>query len=260
MLTTFIIILLHIANCISVVTDKSTILAGAKGYPPLQGIKNLPHPPEYRVGCYRPFFPNHHFCWAIHDLLAPHRKTRLLQGVFAAGIIACTDAKRWIMHLDWGIRNYFSSGSQVIWHQPDHVILWNCKKKKNSLGHGRIILKCRDLHAWYAKCSDLSFTASRRLQLAVEHSCVTGFVLRNKPRNLNANACLTRWKISSLPSSIEDGMPGLGFPNWNIELIKVRNGKPGSWQLGWEAGKFRNHPGLVKIIGNVESSHQKKVG
>jgi len=33
-------------------------------------------------------------------------------------------------------------------------------------------------------------------------------------------------------------MPGLGFPRWNIELLKVRNGQPGSWEMEWAADRF----------------------
>jgi protein ImuA len=35
-------------------------------------------------------------------------------------------------------------------------------------------------------------------------------------------------------------MPGVGFPKWNIELLKVRNGKPGSWELEWRNGSFKH--------------------
>jgi protein ImuA len=34
-------------------------------------------------------------------------------------------------------------------------------------------------------------------------------------------------------------LPGIGFPRWQVELLKVRSGKPGSWQLEWVNGKFQ---------------------
>ena len=99
-------------------------------------------------------------------------------------------------------------------------------------------LKCDGLSAVIGEMQELSFTASRRLQLAVEQSRVTGFILRHNPRNLNTTACVTRWKITSLPSELADDMPGVGFPRWNVELLKIRNGKPGAWQIEWTAGPF----------------------
>jgi protein ImuA len=35
-----------------------------------------------------------------------------------------------------------------------------------------------------------------------------------------------------------DGLPGLGFPRWRVDLLRVRNGQGGSWILEWADGKF----------------------
>jgi protein ImuA len=85
---------------------------------------------------------------------------------------------------------------------------------------------------------EISFTASRRLQLAVEQSKVTGFILRNNAARLGTTACVSRWKVSSLPSKAIDGLPGIGFPQWRVELLRVRNGQPGVWHLQWRKKCF----------------------
>jgi hypothetical protein len=36
----------------------------------------------------------------------------------------------------------------------------------------------------------------------------------------------------------EEGLPGIGFPRWQVDLQRVRNGTPGSWQLEWAGGQF----------------------
>jgi protein ImuA len=51
-------------------------------------------------------------------------------------------------------------------------------------------------------------------------------------------------------------MPGVGFPRWNVELLKVRNGKPGSWQIEFAAGRFRHIPKIAAI----HPQQQKKTG
>jgi protein ImuA len=99
-------------------------------------------------------------------------------------------------------------------------------------------LKCSALATVIAEIEEISFTESRRLQLVVEKSRVTGFILRKNTKKLSTTACVARWRVKSLPSEIEDGMPGLGFPRWNVELLKVRNGNPGSWTIEWQAGRF----------------------
>ncbi len=83
----------------------------------------------------------------------------------------------------------------------------------------------------------IDFTASRRLQLAVEQSKATGFVIRNGFLQINTTAFVSRWKISHLKSEAED-FPGVGFPKWKVELLRVRNGKPNAWYLQWIDGKF----------------------
>ena len=116
-------------------------------------------------------------------------------------------------------------------------------------------MKCNGLAAVVCELQELSFTSSRRFQLAVEESAVTGFILRVNPRKLSTTACVTRWQISSLPSEATE-LPGVGFPNWNVELLKVRNGKPDSWQVEWAAGKFHLHNKLAA----VEFEQQLKTG
>ena len=115
-------------------------------------------------------------------------------------------------------------------------------------------LKCKGLSAVIGEMPELSFTTSRRLQLAVEQSQVTGFVLRDNPKNIHTTACVTRWKISSLPSQLPEGMPGVGFPRWNVELIKVRNGYPANWEIELFAGRMQQ----VNHIKSVELQQQRK--
>jgi protein ImuA len=73
----------------------------------------------------------------------------------------------------------------------------------------------------------------------VEKSKVTGFVLRSDPTKVSSTACVARWRITSLPSELENGMPGVGFPRWNVELLKVRNGNPGTWKMEWSDNQFK---------------------
>lgn len=64
---------------------------------------------------------------------------------------------------------------------------------------------------------------------------------------MNTTACVARWRIRPVSSALEQGMPGVGFPRWKVELLKIRNGRPGSWDLEWSAGGF-------KLLGLEETS------
>ncbi|MEJ7677101.1 MAG: hypothetical protein WKG06_04335 [Segetibacter sp.] len=138
--------------------------------------------------------------------------------------------------------------------EPDKIIFINVPKEKEILWAMEEALKCEWLAAVIAETQELSFTTSRRFQLAVEQSRVTGFIIRRNPRNL-ATACVTRWKITPLPTVVQDDMPGVGFPRWNVELLKVRNGIPGNWELEW-AGRFRH----VSKLTSITKDQQRKAG
>lgn len=118
---------------------------------------------------------------------------------------------------------------------PHRILFVDTGKPKQTLWALEEALKCEAVTAVVGELNELDFNESRRLQLAVEQSRVTGFIHRFRPKNTGAVACVSRWKITSLPSINPDGLPGLGFPRWNIELLKVKNGMPGEWQVEWSS-------------------------
>lgn len=140
--------------------------------------------------------------------------------------------------------------------QPHRIIFVHVPKEKDVLWVTEEALKCNSLAAVIAETKELSFTASRRLQLAVEQSCTIGFLLRTAPKQLTPNACTARWAINPIPSELPPGMPGVGFPRWKIKLLKVRNGKPGEWDLEWNGKMF------IPVNRNQQTVHvlHKKAG
>lgn len=121
---------------------------------------------------------------------------------------------------------------------PDRIVFINASAQRDLLWIIEETLKCEGITLVVGEIKELGFTESRRLQLAVERSGVTGLVHRHKPRSENAVACTSRWKITSRPSIVYDDLPGMGYSCWDVELLKVRNGRPGSWQIGWSGDGF----------------------
>ena len=136
-------------------------------------------------------------------------------------------------------RTVFPPALKIFGIAPDKIIFIDLNKHKDVLWAIEEALKCEVLAAVVGELTELTFTQSLRLQHAVEQSKVTGFIHRINPRIENTVACISRWKIKSVASVTEDGLPGLGFPRWNVQLIKVRNGKPSSWQIEWANNSFR---------------------
>jgi protein ImuA len=130
-------------------------------------------------------------------------------------------------------RSIFPQALNIYGVVPERILFVDAATPKETLWAIEEALKCEALAAVVGELNELSFIDSRRLQLAVERSRVTGFIHRFRPRVQSPVACLTRWKISPLPSQTPDNLPGLGFPRWQVALLKVRNGQPASWQVQW---------------------------
>jgi protein ImuA len=97
-----------------------------------------------------------------------------------------------------------------------------------------------------------TLVASRRLQLAAEQSGVLALVLRRSrhfddPALAAPTAAVTRWRIAALPSAPPiphaPDVPGLGRARWQLDLLRCRGGRTGSWIT--EACDATGHLGLV---------------
>lgn len=226
----------------------------------MHGLKQTPDPQrnDLGLGPILSAFPGNCFpLAAIHEMICPALEDSAATSGFLssvlAGLMQPGGAVLWIS----AARKIFPPA--LVHHsiEPERVIFIDIRKEIDILWAMEEALKCEGLAAVIGEVRELSFTASRRLQLAVEQSHVTGFVIRHKPRNLHANACNARWRISSLPSMSEDRLPGIGFPKWKVIIEKVRNGKPGQWELAWASGRFVHEH---KKIMHLPLDQKKKTG
>jgi protein ImuA len=226
---------------------------------PLQGIgttlKNAAL--DTMLGEIKNAFPHASFpLGAIHEFITNNPEDIAATYGFMMGIISTlmrnSGALIWIS----GCRTIFPPALKLFGIPPERVIFINLQKEKEILWAMEESLKCKGLSAVISEMQELDFTASRRMQLAVEQSKVTGFVVRKNAKSINITACLTRWKITSLKSELFDEMPGIGFPRWNVELIRARNGTPGKWEIEFVAGRFRQ----VSKTAAIPFIQKKKTG
>lgn len=202
-------------------------------------------------------FPNAVFpSAAIHEFIIDSREQAAASGGFIAGLLAALMQHSGIAMWISVSRQLFPSALKPFGLEPDRMIFADLKREKEVLWTMEEALKCDGLNAVIAEVQQISFKQSRRLQLAVEQSRVTGIILRNQTEKLSATASNARWKISPLPTVPEQGMPGLGFPRWQVELLKVRNGNPGSWQVEWAADEFYTLP-IQKQVSALHAEQRK---
>lgn len=200
-------------------------------------------------------FPEQRFpVGAIHEFICSEQNDMAATTGFIAGLLSPLMRTGGVCVWISANRKLFPPALKFFDISPEKIIFIDLHHEKDVIWAMEEALKCGALAGVIAETKELTFTASRRFQLSVEQSQVTGFVIRERPPKINPTACIARWKISSLSSESDDELPGVGFPQWRVELLKVRNGKPGSWQVRWLSDRF--HP-AYKLVPLVQQQHRK---
>jgi protein ImuA len=196
--------------------------------------------PDTGLGKITEAMPNGAFpLGAVHEFLSGKSEDAAATTGFISGLLASlmgsSGTALWISC----VRMLFPPALKTFGVQPDRVIFIDLPNEKEVLWAMDESLKCDGLCAVVGEVKQIGFTASRRLQLAVEQSQVTGFILHHCNQKVNTTACVSRWKITSVCSEYIDGLPGVGFPQWRVELLRMRNGRAGVWNVKLVNGKFQ---------------------
>jgi len=194
---------------------------------------------NFGLGPVEQSFPNHVFpTGAVHELVSSSPVDAAATTGFMAALLGklmhAGGLSLWISRK----RTLYPPALKFFGIDPDRVIFIDVKNEKDLLWMTEEALKCQALSAVIAEIKDMDLTASRRLQLAVEQSRVTALLHRMNPGTMGNTACAARWKITPIASFLADDMPGVGFFRWDVQLLKVRNGESGKWQIQWKAGRF----------------------
>lgn len=208
------------------------------------------------LGLIKDAFPNSSFpLAAVHEFISEQKEQTTTSSAFIAGLLSSLlgdhGAAVWIS----SARTLFPPALKNFGITPDHFVFVDIRKERDVLWAMDEALKCSGVSAVIGEVNGMNFNESRRLQLAVEKSQVTGFVIRKNSRAVGTTASTSKWKIYSLPSESINQLPGIGYPKWRVELLKVKNGRPGSWDIEWVKGKFRTVPKF-----SLSRDHQKKAG
>lgn len=129
---------------------------------------------------------------------------------------------------------------------PDRIVFIDVQREKDVLWVTEEALKCKGIAAVICETRQLNFQESQRLQLTIEQSQVTGFILRKDAKTIPNTVCWARWTVRPLKTQLRPGLPGVGHPRWQIDLLRVKNGQPGSWTFEWKNKQFQYLPLLEK--------------
>ncbi len=147
--------------------------------------------------------------------------------LFVAGIAARTKGP-----VIWCLTRpdlFFPALAQVGLH-PDRVIFVESDREEDVLANMEEGLSFGGLGAVVGELVRLPMVSSRRLQLAAERTGTMALGVRRWRRQTEANdfgqptASTTRWRVSVMPSE-ELPVPGVGRPQWFLELMRVKAGE-----------------------------------
>jgi len=178
---------------------------------------------------------------ALHEILGADgdEEDGALAAVFAAYIVGrLTDTAGGMVLWCLPHPDLYGLGLAAHGLEPGRVVLVQARRDAEILWAMEEGLRAPGVTAVIGEVGTLPAVASRRLQLAAEHSGITAFLLRRWRTGEQAarervlpNAALTRWRIAALPSRPIRGEPGVGRLRWRIELLRCRGGEPASWEM-----------------------------
>jgi protein ImuA len=214
-------------------------IAGWEGFRPPQSGESG----NFGLGPIESAFPNGIFpTGVLHEFISTRPEFTAAIGGFIAGIMQTLLEKGGVCVWVSYTRRIYPPALKRFGVNPDRIIFIDVVREKDVLWATEEALKCSGIAAVICETRLLTFMESRRLQLAIEQSEVTGFILRKDVKNITTTACTARWTVKPLRSKLRPGMPGVGHPRWQVELLKVKNGQPGTWTLEWKNNAFRHLP------------------
>lgn len=193
-------------------------------------------------------FPNQVFpSGAIHEFLIPTLESAACTSAFISALLGKLQPKGFYIWLSKQ-KQIFPNGLTNFGLAPHQIIFINLPKQRDLLWATEEALKCKSLSGVISELDEISFAQSQRLQLTVEKSKVTGFILRPSASQITATACTARWQIKPALSYNYNNLPGVGFAKWQVNLLKVRNGNPANFEITWHNGQFNSQHEIEKPI------------
>lgn len=176
---------------------------------------------------------------ALHEFVSNSPEQTAAIGGFLSGLIQ-------VLLKDGGIciwasysRRIYPPALKRFGVNPDRIVFIDVPREKDVLWVTEEALKCSGIAAVVCETRHLDFQESLRLQHAIEQSQVTGFILRKDAKHIPNTVCMTRWAIRPLKTQLRPGLPGVGHPRWQVDLLRVKHGQPGSWTFEWKNKQFR---------------------
>ncbi|MBP0447199.1 hypothetical protein J8J14_20690 [Roseomonas sp. SSH11] len=116
---------------------------------------------------------------------------------------------------------------------PGRLLLARPRSQQDAFWAAEEALRCSAISAVLLAGEQPDAAAMRRLQLAAETGGGIGLLLRESEEDEGPSLATTRWRVTGRAGG---SMHDLGDPQWSLDLLRCRAGRPRSWHVTWRAG------------------------
>ena len=175
----------------------------------LQGFKSVSNGAlDIGLGPISRAFPNGIFpLGAVHEFLSTQMEDAASTSGFITGLLSTLMGNNGITLWISSSRTLFPPALKSFGIEPERFIFIDLQKEKDVIWTMDEALKCGALSAVVGEIREIDFTASRRLQLAVEQSQVTGFILRHNPPSQNITALMSKHQRDIMVRFLQSHVP-----------------------------------------------------
>jgi protein ImuA len=131
----------------------------------------------------------------------------------------------------------YARGLKSFGLDPRDFLMVRCRRERDAAWVMEEALRIGAGAVVGARPRDMDLTASRRLQLAAQHSGTPVFLLRAHDDH-EPSAAVSRWRVAAMPGA-RDRFGLFGEPRWRVTLEYAKGGRPGEWVVEWNHAALR---------------------
>ena len=131
----------------------------------------------------------------------------------------------------------YAPGLKSFGLDPRNFLIVRCRRERDAAWAMEEALRIGAGAVVGMRTRDMDLTASRRLQLAAQHSGTPVFLLRAYD-DREPSAAVSRWRVAAVPGA-RDRFGLFGAPRWRVALDYAKGGRCGEWVVEWNHATHR---------------------
>ena len=177
---------------------------------------------------------------ALHEIAAADFRAVPAAWGYLLALMACVDRKGvvvWPLVPGGAFGVPYARGLKSFGLDPRDFLMVRCRHERDAAWTMEEALRAGVGAVVGARTRGMDLTASRRLQLAAQHSGTPIFLLRGHD-DRQQSAAVSRWRVSAMRGA-RDRFGLFGEPRWRVTLDYAKGGRTGEWVVEWDYETLR---------------------